>query len=649
MNQKEKGRRKKYLFGWILLTVMLLFGVNVQAAESNDSSAGICTVKFYNNSGTGSPLKTIKTEVGTVIRIPDIPSSRYVNFGWTTTARSSSVKYKIGASFTVTKNTNFYIVRYVKSRVKTVTFLESTGTSSSAFQALTTRVAVLSSSGTRIKLPSVPSKNGYSSLGWSTKKNASTAAYSAGKTITVKGNLTLYAVRKKLPSYTVKFNNNSGTSTSKAYTALAKKIYRGSYVTLPEVPKASGYQNLGWTTVKKGKTARYKAGGKVKVTANMTFYAVRQKNVYYTVSFYSATGTASSAFKALNKKAVSGNSITLPSLPSKSGFVGVGWSTKKNAPSADYKVGTKLKVTKNVNLYAVYTKAATVILHKKSGAVYKTYTLAEGASFTFPGVKNATNYTMMGWSKSSGQSVNPEYEVGETISNVRGTMKFYAVVFDRRTEPDYSCAELPQANLQAYDQVIFVGDSRTNRMKNTLDKPGNNNLLNGIRFICKEGEGLTWLQNEGYEELLRQVGNGSADLLSPKTLVIFNLGVNDLGNAYSYVTYLRSIAPELKNRGCVLYYMSVNPINNEMIKALGQNKARLEADVRNFNNIIRTNLCSGSSAVCSYMDTYHYLLQTGFGTDRNRYGADEGIDDGLHYTTKTYKRIYKYCMDVING
>ena len=92
MNQKEKGRRKKYLFGWILLTVMLLFGVNVQAAESNDSSAGICTVNFYNNSGTGSPLKTIQTEVGTVIRLPDIPNSRYVNFGWTTTARSSSVR-----------------------------------------------------------------------------------------------------------------------------------------------------------------------------------------------------------------------------------------------------------------------------------------------------------------------------------------------------------------------------------------------------------------------------------------------------------------------------------------------------------------------------------------------------------------------------
>lgn len=609
---------------------------------------GTCTVNFYNNSGTGNPLKTMKVAAGTMIKLPDIPNSSYVNFGWTTAAKSTSVKYKIGASYAVNNDTNLYLVRYAKSKVKTVTFLETSGASSSSFQALTMKVVVTGSGGTRIKLPSVPSKTGYTSLGWSTKKNASTAAYAAGKTITVTKNLTLYAVRRKLPSYSVKFNNNSGTSTSKTYTSLTQKVYRGSYVTLPAVPKASGYQNLGWTTVKKGKTVQYKAGDKVKVTANMTFYAVRKKNVYYTVSFYSSTGTAGSVFKSLNKKVVSGSSITLPSVPSRSGYVGIGWSTKKNASSASYKAGDKLKISKNVSLYAVYKKAATVILHKKSGAVYKTYTLAEGSSFTLPGVKNAAGYTMMGWSKYSGKSVKQEYEVGEKLTNIRGTVKLYAVVFDRRTEPDYSASELPQVNLQAYKQVIFVGDSRTNRMSNTLNTPGNAGVTNGITFISKEGEGLTWLQNEGYAKILKQVGNDSTGLLSKKTLVIFNLGVNDLSNGYSYVTYMRSIAAELQKRNCVLYYMSVNPINNEMIKAYGQNKTRLESDVRNFNKIIKTNLCSGSSPMYKYIDTYSYLMQTGFGTDRNRSGEDEGIDDGLHYTVKTYKRIYKYCMDVIN-
>ena len=645
MEKKEKKKGQKRILRWLLIAVLLLTGMIVPAGTKNVSAAGtVCTVKFYNNSGTGV-LKTMKVASGTSIRLPDVSNSKYVNFGWTTSAKSTSVKYKIGASYTVTKNTNLYIVRYAKSRVKTVTFLETTGSTSTAFKALTMKVVVSGSRGTKIKLPSVPSKNGYSSLGWSTKKNASSASYAAGKTITIKKNTTLYAVRKKLPSYAVKFNNNSGTSKSKIYTALAQKIYKGSYVTLPSVPKASGYTNLGWTTVKKGKTAQYKAGDKVKVTASMTFYAVRKKTVYCTASFYTSYGTANSVYKALNKKVASGKTVTLPSLPSKSGYVALGWSTKKNAVSATYQAGAKIKLTKNISLYAVYKKAATLILCEKNGTVCKTVSVAEGSSYTLPGVKNASGYTMMGWSRSSGQSVNPEYEVGETVT-VTGTLKLYAVAFNRAMEYNYTGDTLPQVDLQKYKQVIFVGDSRTNRMSNTLSALGNPDLLNGVSFISAEGEGLTWFQNEGYSQLLRQVGSGASGTLSKKTLVVFNLGVNDLGSASNYVTYMRKIAPELKSRGCELYYMSVNPLSYEMIKFYGKNKTRTEAEVRNFNSVIRANLCSGSSGY-TYIDTYSYLMKTGYGTDRNRYGTDEGVDDGLHYSTKTYKRIYQYCMSQI--
>lgn len=604
------------------------------------SVEGTYTVNFYNNSGTGTLLAAMKVNPGTSITLPDVPNSKYVNFGWTTKAKSSTVKYKIGASFTVQANTDLYIVRYSASRVKTVTFLGPTGSTNSAFKALTTKVV----SGSRITLPSVPARTGYANLGWSTTKNAKSATYAAGKSITVIKNITLYAVRKKLPSYKVTFGNNGGTN---SYSSLKQTIYRGSYITLPAVPAAKGYQNLGWTTVKKGKTVQYKAGSKVKVTKNMTFYAVRKKAVYYTTSFYTASGGTNTIYTALKKKTLSGSSIKLPDVPAKSGYVNLGWNTKANAASAAYKAGATLKVTRNLKLYAVQKKAATVILHKNDGTVWKTYTLAEGSSLTLPGTKNAENYTMMGWSKSPRQSVNPTYEVGGKLTNIKGTIKLYAVVFDRRTEKDYSADDLPQADLRKYKQIIFVGDSRTNRMAATLEKLGNIGLTTGISFIEAEGQGLTWLQSTGYGELLRQVGNGSTSILAKKTLVVFNFGVNDLDNSYSYVTYMRSIAAELKSKGCVLFYMSVNPLNNEMIKALGANKPRTEAAVRSFNNVIKTNLCSGSSPLYTYIDTYSYLMKTGYSTDRNRNGKDEGVDDGLHYSTKTYKRIYKYCMDII--
>lgn len=605
--------------------------------------SGMYTVNFYSNSGVGNPLKSMKVAPGTVIKLPDIKDSRYVNFGWTDARGGTAVKYKLGASYKVNANTNLYIVRYAVSKVRTVTYAGPTGATNSNFKALTTTVL----NGTKVKLPSVPELTGYTCLGWSTKKNASSASYKAGQTITVTKNMTLYAVRKKLTSYSVTFNNNSGTSTSKVYTSLNKKVYKGDYITLPSVPAASGYVNLGWTTTKKGTTATYKEGSKIKVTKNMKFYAVRKKAVYYTASFYTGSGSSSSTYKALNKKVLSGTTITLPSVPAKSGYVSLGWSTKKNASSASYKAGAKLKITKNVKLYAVQKKAAKVVLHQNSGDVWKTYTVAEGSSFTLPGVQNKTNYTMMGWSKSSGKKVSPDYEVGTALKNLKGTTHLYAVVFDRRTEPSYSADDLPQADLRKYKQIIFVGDSRTNRMATTLERLGNTTLTNGISFISQEGGGLSWLQNTGYSALLKQVGNGSSSILQKKTAVIFNLGVNDLSKSYSYVTYMRSIAAELQAKGCTLFYMSVNPVNNEMIKALGKNAARTEASVRSFNSVIKSNLCSGSSKLYTYIDSYGYLMKNGFGTDMNRYGQDEGVDDGLHYTTKTYKRIYKFCMGKI--
>lgn len=103
--------------------------------------------------------------------------------------------------------------------------------------------------------------------------------------ITVKKNLNFYAVYKKMP-YKVTFNNNSGTSTSKTYTSLDLYAEKNQKITLPEVPKAKGYINLGWTTTKGGKNPVYAAGSQVKVTKNTTYYAVRRKSKYYTVQFF---------------------------------------------------------------------------------------------------------------------------------------------------------------------------------------------------------------------------------------------------------------------------------------------------------------------------------------------------------------------------
>ena len=88
--------------------------------------------------------------------------------------------------------------------------------------------------------------------------------------------------------------------------------------------------------------------------------------------------------------------------------------------------------------------------------------------------------------------------------------------------------------------------------------------------------------------------------------------------------------------------MSVNPVNSKM-NAETNHAVRAEADVRDFNGFIKNSL----QDTYTFIDTYSMLMQEGFSTDAGINGLDSGVDDGLHYSTRTYKRIYRYCLDFL--
>ena len=190
-----------------------------------------------------------------------------------------------------------------------------------------------------------------------------------------------------------------------------------------------------------------------------------------------------------------------------------------------------------------------------------------------------------------------------------------------------------------YSKVIFVGDSRTAGIQATLKKQMSSSVTNGVSFVANPGKGLSWFRDTGYAQLIEEIDKTEG---SKPIAVIFNLGVNDLGNAGNYVSYMTNIASTLKSKNCKLFYMSVNPINSIMITKAGRG-ARTEAQVREFNSKIR----SGLSLYYKYIDMYSVLMKKGYGTNARYDGVDDG-DDGLHYTTKTFKRIYYYCITYLN-
>ena len=61
------------------------------------------------------------------------------------------------------------------------------------------------------------------------------------------------------------------------------------------------------------------------------------------------------------------------------------------------------------------------------------------------------------------------------------------------------------------------------------------NLLRDIDFVYEEGKGLEWLKSQGMNTIL-SIAEENYSVLKP-TAVIFNLGVNDPGNMYDYISY----------------------------------------------------------------------------------------------------------------
>ena len=114
-----------------------------------------------------------------------------------------------------------------------------------------------------------PTRTGYSFLGWSTSKTATSATYSAGGSYTANSAATLYAVWKA-NTYTIKYDANGGTGAPSNQT----KTYGTTLKLSSTVPTRTNYTFLGWSTSASATTATYSAGGNYTANSAATLYAV---------------------------------------------------------------------------------------------------------------------------------------------------------------------------------------------------------------------------------------------------------------------------------------------------------------------------------------------------------------------------------------
>lgn len=423
----------------------------------------------------------------------------------------------------------------------------------------------------------------------------------------------------------VVFANAKGVVSTSTYRNWCQVVEPGDWIKLPKFSQ-KGYKCY-WV-LKSGNTARkYYPGANYRITKNTKFCLYRYK--LYNVRFMTANGRKE--YLSQRQQDIKGQYITLPTIPSTGNYQIVGWKTSLNAKTYK-KAGERVKVTGNMKFYPVVQRFSSyVTLRSSNGQIYTTVNTSSGTRAVFPSADVGNGDMVLGWSRTRGKTSQPEYYPGDAIPTKRGN--YYMVVFSRSQDKAPAVLNQPLK----HDMVYFVGDSRTMGMRKALGS----SVPSNVKFVYRSGQGLTWFRKSGYSILLRNVANQPKRM---KKAVVINLGANDLRNYSSYTKYMTQVAKKLKAYNCDMYYLSVNPVNSAMIKNRTGAVTKSEAEVKRFNNMIYSTLCTGRNKSFTYINTYSNLLKYGWISDR----YNNGIYDGVHYSNETYLRIYDYCIRTLN-
>lgn len=321
-----------------------------------------CTVNFYRNHSSSDTTTASKTYTygasGNAFSANGWTRTGYTALGYSLTRSDTSATWS-----TTTGVSNGWIYGYWgqtvnlymiwKADTYTISYNANGGSGAPSAQTKTYGVNLTLSS-------TVPTRTGYTFLGWSTSSTATSATYSAGGTFTSNATTTLYAVWKN-NTYTVTLNANGGTVSTGSVTV----TYDGSdYYNMDwNIPTREGYTFKGWYTATSGGTQIYNASGvcvndgtywssnKWIYTGNKTFYA-QWNTVTYTISFDANGGLG--APSAVTK--THGTALTLPStIPTRNGYEFAGWTTGTGALiSTGSAAGSEYYIEGTRTLYAVW-------------------------------------------------------------------------------------------------------------------------------------------------------------------------------------------------------------------------------------------------------------------------------------------------------
>ena len=163
---------------------------------------------------------------------------------------------------------------------------------------------------------------------------------------------------------------------------------------------------------------------------------------------------------------------------------------------------------------------------------------------------------------------------------------------------------------EAENLLIYMGDSRIVGMMSSITNKS-------ITYIAQSGAGYSWLVDSAIPEL--------ANKIEGKKFIVLAFGVNDLGNAANYLTKYQELKDTYPNVN--IYIMSVNPVDEA--KEAENGYTVTNESIENFNETMKNSFGE------NYIDVYAQIKDN-FETE-----------DGVHYTTETYKKILEIVINYI--
>ena len=253
--------------------------------------------------------------------------------------------------------------------------------------------------GTTLRLSTtIPTRNGYTFLGWSASSTETSTIYQPGGSFTGNANTTLYAVWKVNPTtLSVNSTNSAVISTGGemkyfTYTPTASGEYV-IYSTSSDDTKVYLY-NASWTELDSddddGDSNNFRL--EYNLTAGTTYI--------FGVKYYNSSKTGTISFKFGNVFTVTynanngsgapssqskdyGTDITLSStVPTRSGYTFLGWSTSSTTTSVTYQPGGSFTGNANTTLYAVWKQGCENGAHSYSYTATKAPTTAVTGTLT---------------------------------------------------------------------------------------------------------------------------------------------------------------------------------------------------------------------------------------------------------------------------